>query len=867
MPSFSQTPEIALTRIAAGLGLVTDITHSGDGSGRLFLAQRIGTVTLIRNGAVQPQPFLDLRSRTVGQDECGLLGIAFPPGFASKGYFYVSYTDPPCLTSIIARYNVSSSNPDAADMNSETIVIRVPKPDPHHHGGQIQFGPDGYLYAGFGDGSLAGDPENRAQNLALLNGKIIRLDTEGATTGPYRIPSGNPFVPVPNARGEIWAYGLRNPWRFSFDRQTGDLWIGDVGQDAREEVNFQPAGSPGGQNYGWRVMEGTYCFSPASNCPTAGITPPVLDYGRANGDISVTGGFVYRGSSIPALRGTYVYADFGSGRIWGLRPNGGGWANRLLRSDGRFITTFGEDEAGELYFASAATGEMFQIAPPAAPGSPTITGPLPGQSIGVPAVTFQWQPVSGANSWSLSISRTGGGIAFRGALAGPNALSTVVDLPDGSYVFSLRACTAVLGDAGCGPASTVAFSVATAGPSASPSITAPANGTNLTNSSPRLSWTAVAGAGSYEIQLTDLARGGLTVLSTANHGNPPATDTIASLRGSPGYQLRVRACAIGCGPWSLPSSFSITLPSAPASAPPPPNCTLQNSQTANCSWSAVAGADICVLQAIQPNAGPGGGPLSVASRRVSVTNTSLALPPGQTSMILAACNGNGCSPFSAAVLLNPVGPAPATPALAVPVSGGTSDSDLVTFSWNRIAGDNGSNTVYRLYVQDLARGTAALDILTRSNVWAARFRGEGSRYDAVVIANPGLPNQAQGAASGFVVRGASPLAPTMVAPRHQDLGITAAIPAGNVVVGWTPVPGATLYEYLVAVQGQSTPVARGVTPGLRVEVPLVASPALHSGIVRACPAGATCSPGSDVNWGPWSSAPGQTGVTTFLAGP
>ncbi len=870
VPTFSQTPEIALTRVAGGFGLPVDITHSGDGSGRLFVAQRSGIVSIIRNGAVQPQPFLDLGSRTVGQDECGLLGIAFPPGFASKGYFYASHTDATCLTSIIARYRVSASNPDAADLNSGAVLITVPKPSAHHHGGQIKFGPDGFLYASFGDGSLGADPENRAQNLAVLNGKIIRIDTEGAATGPYRIPPGNPFVSNGNGRAEIWALGLRNPWRFSFDRQTGDLWIGDVGQDAREEINFQQAGSTGGQNYGWKIMEGTLCYSPSTNCPSAGLTPPVLDYGRANGDISVIGGYVYRGASNLALRGTYVYADFGSGRIWGLSPAGTGWTNRLLRSDGRFITTFGEDEAGELYFGSGATGEIFRVTPPPVPvllGSPAIASPVAGQNIRVPSVTFRWQPVQGASAWSLSIDRTDGSAVFRGTLTGSNSLSTVVDLPNGGYVFSLRACVAGLPETSCGHASSVVFAVIADGPSSAPSITAPIPGANIAISSPQFSWTGVAGAASYEVQLTDLARGGAVVLSVANHGGPPATSTIASLRSSSSYQLLVRACAIACGPWSEPVNFAVSLPAAPTSAPSAPACTLQNGQTAACSWNSVTGADIYVLQAIQTNSGPGGGALSVASRRVSTASTTITVPPGQTSFIVAACNGNGCGPYSAASQLNPPGPAPNVPALASPIGGSTLDSSTVTFAWNRIAGDNGSNTIYRLYVQDLQRGAPALDILTKSNVWAAKFRGEGSRHDAVVIANPGLPNEAQGPASGFVVRAASPIAPTMVAPRHQDVGITSSIPSGNAVLGWTPVPGATLYEYWIAIQGQSEPVVRGVTPGLRVEVPLVSNQIPYGGIVRACPSGATCMPGSDASWGPWSNSPGQTGVTTFLAGP
>lgn len=862
-----QTPEIALTRVAGEIGVPTDIAHAGDGSGRLFIVQRSGLISILKNGVVLPSPFLDIRALTKSENECGLLGMAFPPGFATKRYFYVSYTDTNCQNSVIARYRVSPGSADLADPGSAVPVLTVPQPAPVHNGGQIRFGPDGFLYISFGDGGTGGDPQNLSQTLSVLNGKILRIDTEGATIGPYRVPPNNPFNGNPQARSEIWAYGLRNPWRFSFDRQTGDLWIGDVGQDQREEIDFQPAGSPGGQNYGWRIMEGNSCYSPSTNCPSAGLTPPVLDYGHNNGDVSIIGGFVYRGTANPGLRGTYVYGDFGSGRIWGLRPNGQGWANRLLIDTPINMSTFGEDEAGELYVASAGSAEMWRIGPLLPAGAPAIVSPSPAQNITVSAVTFQWQAVTNATGWLIGITaQPGGATVFQGVLSGANVLSTLVNLPDGSYQFSLRGCNGGYDPGNCGPASTVPFTVNIAKPATAPSITAPSNGAAFTISTLQFTWTAVAGVSGYEVELTDVAGGGLIELSTGEYGNPPGTSTIASVKASTNYQLRVRACTAGCGPWSAPVSFSVALPAVPGAAPGAPNCTLQNGQTASCSWNSVAGADIYILQAIQPAAGPGGGALSVASRRVSTTNTPITVPPGLTSFIVAACNGNGCGPYSNATNLTPAGPAPAAPILANPVPGPV-DGPTAFFSWTRIPGDDGTNTVYRLYVQDFLRAAPALDVLTKQNYWAAKLRAGGSRYDALVIANPGGQSPAQGPASGFVVKGTSPVSPTMVAPRHQTPDVTLTVPAGNVQLGWTPVPNATLYEYLIAIFGQPDPVTRGVTPGLQVQIPLTASQSLYSGIVRACPAGLACSFGSDANWGPWSSAPDQTGVTSFLVGP
>jgi uncharacterized protein (TIGR03437 family) len=343
--------EIRTAQIASGIPAPTDIQNAGDGSRRLFFVQQNGIIRVFRDGALVPEPFLDIRGKTRGGGERGLLGLAFPPGFAQKQRFYVNYTDLSGNT-VVAMYSVSG-NPDAADPASEVAILNVTQPFSNHNGGQLRFGPDGYLYIGLGDGGSGGDPQNNGQRRDTLLGKMLRVDVE-SEPGRLRIPPDNPFVNTPGVRPEIWATGLRNPWRYSFDRLTRDLWIADVGQNLYEEVNFQPASSRGGENYGWNLMEGMHCFRP--NCNMEGLTLPVAEYGRGDG-CSVTGGSVYRGPSYPSLRGVYLYGDYCTGRIWGIERGN----SRLLLNSGFGITTFGEDEDGEIYVANASNGTIHRI--------------------------------------------------------------------------------------------------------------------------------------------------------------------------------------------------------------------------------------------------------------------------------------------------------------------------------------------------------------------------------------------------------------------------------------------------------------------------------------------------------------------------
>ncbi|HUQ91141.1 MAG TPA: PQQ-dependent sugar dehydrogenase [Bryobacteraceae bacterium] len=353
----AQDSEIRLTPVITGVSAPTDLQNAADGTNRLFAVQQNGLIRIFKNGSLVSQPFLDIRTRTRGTGERGLLGLAFPPGYASTGRFYVNYTDLAGDT-VIAMYR-AGANPDAADGSNETVLLTVKQPFANHNGGALRFGPDGYLYIGMGDGGSGGDPQNNAQNPQSLLGKMLRIDVE-SQPGQVLVPTGNPFAGTGTTRAEIWALGLRNPWRFSFDRATGDMWIADVGQNAWEEVDFQPASSRGGENYGWRTMEGAHCYN-ASNCNMQGLVLPVAEYRNPADGCSITGGYVYRGASFPGLRGTYIYGDLCSGRIWGLRREGNSWVNRQLLTSGLSITTFGEDEAGEVYVADAARGVIHRI--------------------------------------------------------------------------------------------------------------------------------------------------------------------------------------------------------------------------------------------------------------------------------------------------------------------------------------------------------------------------------------------------------------------------------------------------------------------------------------------------------------------------
>ena len=331
--------------------LVTDLQRpvdlQADGSGRLFVIEKVGRIRIIENDQLIDTPFLDISER-VGSDgnEQGLLGLAFHPKYQENGRFFVNYTDTSGDT-VIARFQVSD-DPNVADSASEVKLLGLDQPFPNHNGGVLVFGPDGYLYAGLGDGGAAGDPRGNAQNTEVLLGKILRLDVDSAE--PYAVPTDNPFG------DEIWVYGLRNPWRLSFDKATGDLYIGDVGQGDWEEIDFLAAGSPGGANFGWDFREGAHDFEGGG---PEGMIDPVAEYSHPEGGCSVTGGYVYRGS-MPEWNGIYLYGDYCTGMIWGLIQIDGGWQNQLLFDLDLTLTSFGQDETGELYLVSDS-GEILRL--------------------------------------------------------------------------------------------------------------------------------------------------------------------------------------------------------------------------------------------------------------------------------------------------------------------------------------------------------------------------------------------------------------------------------------------------------------------------------------------------------------------------
>jgi glucose/arabinose dehydrogenase len=354
-------PALASTRVADGFTMPLDVQSAPGDATRLFVVEQRGRIRIVRGSSVAATPFLDISSRLLCCGERGLLGLAFHPGYAQNGRFYVNYTNPQGNTHV-SEFRVGA-NPDLADPGSERLLLFVAQPFSNHNGGGLAFGNDGRLYIGLGDGGSGGDPQGNGQDLGTHLGKMLRIDVDGGM--PYAVPADNPFRTTPGALPEIWALGLRNPWRFSFDRTTGELYVADVGQSAREEVNVAP-GNRGGVNYGWNVMEGTACFRPSSGCPTAGLTLPVLDYGRNVGG-SVTGGHVYRGCRMPGYHGTYFYGDFVSGTIRSFRHRDGqateqrDWTGTVGRGIGN-VSSFGVDAEGELYVLDYE-GELYRVVP------------------------------------------------------------------------------------------------------------------------------------------------------------------------------------------------------------------------------------------------------------------------------------------------------------------------------------------------------------------------------------------------------------------------------------------------------------------------------------------------------------------------
>ena len=356
-------PSVKLQRVFPNLSFkrLTGMYQAPDG--RWFVTEQAGRITAITPNVPNAAALeiLDITDRvsTAGNEE-GLLGFAFAPDFAQSRAFYVYYSAANPRRSVISRFIANAASGTAAAPGSEMVLLEIAQPFSNHNGGQMVFGPDGYLYIGLGDGGSARDPQGNGQNLSTLLAKLLRIDVSGG--GAYKVPSDNPFVGRQGARGEIWAYGLRNPWRFSFDKVAGALWLADVGQDAREEVDIITRGG----NYGWSVMEGSQCLGGGTGCNHDGMQPPIIDYANAGNDCSITGGFVYRGSAVPALQGAYVYADYCSGKIWGLRAQGSvRGENAQIGSAGFNVSSFAQGNDGEIYVLqhSDSGGGIYQLIP------------------------------------------------------------------------------------------------------------------------------------------------------------------------------------------------------------------------------------------------------------------------------------------------------------------------------------------------------------------------------------------------------------------------------------------------------------------------------------------------------------------------
>ena len=354
------TPQLTAVRIASGFSSPLDVQAVPGDRTRLFVVEQVGRIRIVRGGAVLPTPFLDIADRISTGGERGLLGLAFHPRYAQNGRFFVNYTDRMGHTHI-AEFR-ASPGADAADPAREQLVLFVTQPFANHNGGGLAFGNDGMLYIALGDGGSAGDPLGNGQSTGTHLGKILRIDVDRGT--PFAIPPDNPFVANAAVLPAIWAYGLRNPWRFAFDRATGDLYIGDVGQNALEEVDVGLAARRGGENYGWSIMEGSRCFR--SGCPTAGLTLPVVEYGRGDG-CSITGGVVYRGCRMPGYHGTYFYGDYCTAMIRSFRLVGGqaldqrDWTAALGRGIGN-ISSFGVDADGEVHIVDHG-GAIYRVEP------------------------------------------------------------------------------------------------------------------------------------------------------------------------------------------------------------------------------------------------------------------------------------------------------------------------------------------------------------------------------------------------------------------------------------------------------------------------------------------------------------------------
>lgn len=723
---------VTWNKVYTGVAQPVEIARAGDGSGRLFIAQQTGQIRVVKNGAVLATPFLDLAGLTTSSGEQGLLGLVFHPSYATNRQFFVNYTRASDGATIVARYTAPTAASDVADPASAQILLTIAQPYTNHNGGSLRFGPDGFLYIGMGDGGSGNDPEGRAQDKTTLLGKILRIDVDHGS--PYAIPSGNPFANGVGGLPEIFMYGLRNPWRTSFDRMTGDFWIGDVGQGAVEEIDMFAVGTGAGANLGWRVVEGDQCtgLTGPVTCADPTLIKPLITYTHSVG-CSVTGGYLYRGAAVASLAGRYVYGDFCSGRIWAAQKNGSGqWLSAQLTGPTLGISTFGEDDAGELYVADYGAGDIYKFAESAPPNSPVLA--LTSTSVNFGSVTV------GATSaaQTVTVSNSGGGTLTLTSLTISNGGKAVEFTRGGT-------CAAGTGLTGAQTCTlTFTFKPAAQGVR-SGSLALVSNGGNAT-----IALSGTGGSGSsapvLSASLTSLGFGNITLGSSSatqtvtisNSGG--GTLTLGALTpggANPGDFVRTGTCANGTNLGAAQTCtviYQFTPTAAGARAATLAIASNGGSATIMLSGTGVAGAPPPTLSVSATTLGFGNVTLGASSPMQTVTLSN----SGGGTLTLATLTPGGANP----------GDFSRTGTCAAGTNLGAAQSCTVIYQFTptavgaraatlAIASNGGSQTITVQGSGVAASGGAVLGLSATSLSFGKGVRGTTSAPQTVTVTNSG----------------------------------------------------------------------------------------------------------------------------------